>query len=578
MSVVIERFLAQFYEMHPVDATFIGVHEHDARLPDWGRFGRQDAQHEMQHLRREIEAAHPLPLRADGHPDWAALAGSATLLDAELARANLDVRILELESFYFRDLNPALWSGEAVFSAVALLLRTFAPVGERAVVLGERMLDLRRFLGQMIGTLGGPTPAPWLARARREFRAGARLLGEDVPLWLAKQRVHFPDHLETGRNAEHAAEVLASLAQQMEFWSKEQKEEQEKGETPAPRTAIGEDDYTTLLRRGHFVLDRPSTLLARAERDLDDARRRLDEITREVAGSSEALAAMLAADQPIAENFLDAFEARWDDCRTLGRVHDLVTWPDEWPLRYVPQPEWAWSSAPDLYFLPYRAPSPFDEYRGHDYLVAPLARDVEPDARARTLAAWNRSQITLNHVVHHGGMGHHVQNWHAARGTRSAIGRIAAVDGASRIAMLLGGSMAEGWACYATDLAEEFGMLTPLERAAEQQSRVRQLARAVLDIRLHCGERSFDDSVTFMRDTLGLPEAAALSEVTKASMLPATPIMYWIGTQGIHDLRAAVQRREGAAFSLKRFHDTLLSWGSIPVPLVSKLMLEGRPE
>ena len=35
--------------------------------------------------------------------------------------------------------------------------------------------------------------------------------------------------------------------------------------------------------------------------------------------------------------------------------------------------------------------------------------------------------------------------------------------------------------------------------------------------------------------------------------------------------------REGADFSLRRFHDTLLSWGSIPVPLVTRLMLEGRP-
>lgn len=558
--------------MHPVDATFIGVHEHDAQLPDWQRFGRQDAQHELQKMHRELTDAHPLPRRADGEPDWTVLAGDAVALDAELARANLDVRILELESFHFRDLNPALWTGEAIFGAVALMLRTFAPLSERMVPLGRRLEAVTAFLQQMGGTLGGPIPAPWIARAQRECRAGSRLFGSELAAWLHRQKAPFQLTLELTRHAEHAAEALDALDARLDDWVKEGD-----GRDDTSRAAIGEHAYTTLLRRGHFVLDGPATLLARAERALDEARAQLAEITSEVAGTPEVLTALLNADRPTADGFVDAFTTRWRDCRTLAATHDLVTWPDDWPLRYTPQPEWAWSAASDLYFLPYRAPSPCDAYSVHDYLVAPLERDPSPDATARTLSHWNHSQITLNHVVHHGALGHHVQNWHAARQTRSRIGRIAAVDGASRIAMLLGGSMAEGWACYATDLAEEFGMLTPLERAAEQQSRVRQLARAVLDIRLHCGALSFDESVMFLRSTLDIADAAAVAEVTKASMFPATAVMYWIGTQGIHDLRAAMHSREGTRFSLRRFHDTLLSWGAIPVPLVTRLMLEGRP-
>ena len=47
--------------------------------------------------------------------------------------------------------------------------------------------------------------------------------------------------------------------------------------------------------------------------------------------------------------------------------------------------------------------------------------------------------------------------------------------------------MAEGWACYATDLMEELGFLTPLERSPQQHTRVRMLARAIVDIELHAG-------------------------------------------------------------------------------------------
>ena len=53
------------------------------------------------------------------------------------------------------------------------------------------------------------------------------------------------------------------------------------------------------------------------------------------------------------------------------------------------------------------------------------------------------------------------------------VGQVAAVDSASRIAMLCGGTLAEGWACYATDLAEEFGFLTPAESFGQHAARLR---------------------------------------------------------------------------------------------------------
>jgi uncharacterized protein (DUF885 family) len=173
-------------------------------------------------------------------------------------------------------------------------------------------------------------------------------------------------------------------------------------------------------------------------------------------------------------------------------------------------------------------------------------------------------------------VGHHVQNWHAYHQTRSRVGKVAAVDCANRIGMFCGGTMAEGWACYATGLMEELGFLTPLERVAEQHSRVRFLARAIVDIELHQGSMSFDDCVRFYIEQVGMGKDVARAEAVKNSMFPCTALMYWLGTQAILDLRAEVQRREGAAFSLRRFHDELLSFGSVPVPLVARI-IASRP-
>ncbi|MEQ1693319.1 MAG: DUF885 family protein, partial [Gemmatimonas sp.] len=256
------------------------------------------------------------------------------------------------------------------------------------------------------------------------------------------------------------------------------------------------------------------------------------------------------------------------------RAEDMVTWPD-WPIRYVPVPAWARTAAPALYWLFYRSPAPFDRYDVHDYVVTPIDESMTPAVQQARLEAWNHSVITLNHVVHHGGVGHHVQNWHAMHRSTSRIGTVAAVDAASRISMFLGGSMAEGWACYATLLVGELDppLLTELEYIAEQHSGVRMAARAVVDLRLHLGDWSFDECVRFYESTVGMSRDVAISETTKNSMFPATALMYWLGTRGIMDLRMRQRVAKGEhGFSLKAFHDELLSRGAIPVPLAARLM------
>jgi hypothetical protein len=107
------------------------------------------------------------------------------------------------------------------------------------------------------------------------------------------------------------------------------------------------------------------------------------------------------------------------------------------------------------------------------------------------------SVIKLNHVVHHAGLGHHVQNWHASRAP-SRIGRVAAVDGAYRIAMLAGGTMAEGWASYATVGWTRPEFLTPLESFAEHPPML-GLPRAIVDVELHRGRMSLDEAESFYR-------------------------------------------------------------------------------
>jgi len=119
---------------------------------------------------------------------------------------------------------------------------------------------------------------------------------------------------------------------------------------------------------------------------------------------------------------------------------------------------------------------------------------------------------------------------------------------------------------------DEAGFFTPEESVAQQHTRARLLARAIVDIGLHERSLRFDEAVAMYCDRIGMTPEAARAEACKNSMFPGTASMYWLGTEGLHQLRRARERAEGAAFSPRRFHDRVLSYGSIPVPLVARLM------
>jgi uncharacterized protein (DUF885 family) len=151
---------------------------------------------------------------------------------------------------------------------------------------------------------------------------------------------------------------------------------------------------------------------------------------------------------------------------------------------------------------------------------------------------------------------------------------MAGVDCASRIAVFAAGTLVEGWACYATDLMEEVGYLTPLESLSQAQSRVRMAARAIADVGLHTGAMSLDETAGFYEREAGLPAAAAHGEAVKNSMFPAAAMMYLVGADAIHDLRRQIAARDGSAFSLRGFHDQLLHFGAIPRSLIARDMLD----
>jgi peptide/nickel transport system substrate-binding protein len=550
-DVALDRFFEHYYRARPVQATFTGMHENDHLLPDWSPEGLEATVAEMHALRTLLGGDAPTGREAIAFPDD---------IDLTLADAFLEIQIAEHESGHFIHRNPALWTGEAIFSIIALVTRPFAPIDTRLDAAIARMRAIPAFLATATRVLQA-APAPWCARAVRECATAIPLFSDSLPRWWAAEKV--PVRTIAAANAA-AAEASAAF-NTFSRWLR-------RALPDAPQSAshAGSDLLALLLRRGHWCTTAAETLLQEARDTLEMERATLDRQAARYGGWREAQE-QIANLHPPREDYLPRFARVWEACRAAAVAHRLLTWPEA-PLRYVPIPEHTRHAAPQLYYLFYRSPAPFDHLPVHDYVVTPIDADLPADEQRRRLRTANDSAIKLNHVVHHGALGHHVQNACASSG-RSRIGQVAAVDGASRIGMFAGGTLAEGWACYACDLMEQVGFLTPLESLAQQHTRVRLLARAVADLELHGGLRTLDETVAFYREQALLSDEAAEGEAVKNSMFPGTAVMYWLGTRAIHEMRRAAEAREGAAFRLGAFHDRLLRYGAIPVPLIARLMM-----
>ncbi len=546
----LDDFFCSYYRHRPVNATFIGVHDYDASLPDYSATGLANTLADMHSMLQRLRQLPSEPL------------SGTQRVDRQLCEGHLRIQCWEYEQDHVVRANPGLYIGEAIFGVFALFLTDYAPLSDRVAAATDRLNAIPGLLQQGQDNIK-QAPAEWLSHAIVECMGALKFL--DNGALLAPGKCITGSYKAGVNRATKAFKEFASFL-----------DESLTG-TSRDHHGCGEEALSLHLRHAHCLDKDVDDIVQYAEAQLGTASQYLDDHCADFQRSNRGdVLAGLCDIYPAIDKYYDRYQEIWDDVRRIAEQSELITWPD-FPIRYVPQPEWARAAAADLYFLFYRSPATFDRPQIHEYLVTPI--DASMPDHQQLLRANNDSVIKLNHVVHHGGIGHHVQNWHAFR-SPSRVGQIAAVDCASRIAMNCGGSMAEGWACYATDLMAEAGGLSDREIYAEYQARTRMCARAIVDSRLHQGRFSFAQAVDFYVQNAGMNKDSATYEATRNSMYPGSAVMYLTGCDAIHELRKTLSALQGSRFSLRDFHDQFLSYGSIPVALISQAMLEdaGSPD
>jgi len=127
----------------------------------------------------------------------------------------------------------------------------------------------------------------------------------------------------------------------------------------------------------------------------------------------------------------------------------------------------------------------------------------------------------------------------------------------------------EGWALYCERLGLEMGLYdTPYDRFGMLTFQMWRAARLVIDTGLHHGGWTREQAIAYLHDHAALARHDIETEVDRYISWPGQALSYYLGMRAILDLRAKAERALGTKFDIRAFHDTVLSMGSVPLPVL----------
>jgi uncharacterized protein (DUF885 family) len=246
---------------------------------------------------------------------------------------------------------------------------------------------------------------------------------------------------------------------------------------------------------------------------------------------------------------LGEYRDAMDRARAFVVEHRLATPPEEDHLNVIETPAFIRHLIP---FAAYYEPAKFDRSPVGTYIVT-------PPSTPEMMREHNRASIS-NTSVHEAYPGHHLQ-------------LSAAVTNPSLVRLFSGAAeFSEGWAFYCERMMKEAGFDdTAKGWYIVHTDAIWRATRIILDIQLHRGQIGFDDAVDRLIAETGFERPAAVAEIKRYTFSPTQPLSYLYGRHMIERLKADVEARQGADFDLRRFHDTLIYGGTMPVSYARRL-------
>ncbi len=131
----------------------------------------------------------------------------------------------------------------------------------------------------------------------------------------------------------------------------------------------------------------------------------------------------------------------------------------------------------------------------------------------------------------------------------------------------------EGWALYSEQLGKELGFYTtPLSEVGRIADSMWRAARLVVDTGLHSKNWTRQQARDYMLAHVPADPAEISAEVDRYLVWPGQATGYMIGKLHIAGLRTKAQAQLQDKFDLRRFHDTVLGAGAVPLTILDSIV------
>jgi uncharacterized protein (DUF885 family) len=131
----------------------------------------------------------------------------------------------------------------------------------------------------------------------------------------------------------------------------------------------------------------------------------------------------------------------------------------------------------------------------------------------------------------------------------------------------------EGWTLWCEQMLTDLGIdRSPWLQVQQLHDALWRCHRILVDLRLQTGRYSYEQAVRHLREHVGFTRARAAADANWYTAQPAVPMSYWLGRLENERLRQRLMT--GRGWSLRKFNDWLLSFGTIPQAWIEKYGLD----
>jgi uncharacterized protein (DUF885 family) len=205
---------------------------------------------------------------------------------------------------------------------------------------------------------------------------------------------------------------------------------------------------------------------------------------------------------------------------------------------------------------------------GGYYVMTPLEDRLTPEEKASRIKGYNPYQVNV--TSYHEWLGHIIQlNTFTLRPDKRPI----------RGDLGEGSGFSQSWSFYLEKLMEDEGFFKTLPymdelktRMGRLQMRMWRIQRIITKIKMAKGEMTFEEAVDAYVNKIGMEYGNSYIEVQRDSGYCRPPGSEIIGEMEILKLRDDYKRYMGEHYTIKKFHDTLISLGEIPFKQMRRLI------